>query len=344
MPDEDAEEDGENEEDGLTVDAEMENFYDDLKAARGFKKGGRVGRRGGRRAVGEQNLSFEVKRLMGDANQAYVKNDADIAFATVKKIIQIEPGVYPAWKMLGEIFKERGDDRRCLLAWLTACHAHPRDTDMWLSCARMSLEQLGPNGENYRDQALYCFSRAISSSPANIDAIYDRSLLYRELGQLNKAAEGFAQLNKLVPNDMSVLRDIATVYIELDRIPEAIELYQRSVEFFKSNGNPEMKFGWSELNILIELYCLAKMWEEAIHVLRNLARWLYGRAEEDYWDRITGDDREWDADPTRRNLVHDFENGLFAPETYSLPTELRVKLGVCRLKLGNKPEAMVCCF
>lgn len=326
-------------------DDEMEEFHHNLKAAHGFKKGQKRGgiggnRGGGRRAVGDENLSFEVKSLMGEANQAFAFNQLDKAMALVKKVIQIEAGVYSAWKILGEIFKEKQEYHKCLLAWLTAAHAKPKDWELWLMCAKMSLDQYGPDKQNYRDQAIYCYNRAIRANPDNIDAIYDRSLLYKEIGQLNKAAEGFGALNRLLPHDMAILRQIAILYMELDKIPEAIEYYMRSLEFFKTTGNPEKAFNWSELNILVELHMMASQWSDAIKTLKHVGRWLGGRAEEKYWDKQT-DDREWDSNDARRKSVREYVPARFDPGTYNLPLELRVKLGVCRLKLGEKKEAMI---
>lgn len=322
----------------------MELFHHDLKAAQGFKKPFRKNpngnRGGGRRGVGEENYSFEVKSLMGEANQAFAFGNIEKAMDLVKKVIQIEAGVYSAWKILGEIFKERGENHKCLLAWLTACHAKPKDWELWLMCAKMSLDQFGQDKQNYQDQAIYCYNRAIRANPDNIDAIYDRSLLYKEMGQLRKAVDGFLMLNHLLPNDMAVLREIAALYIELGKVPEAIGFYERSVDFFKATGNKERAFGWSELNILVELYMMNKDWDKAITTLRTLARWLYGRAEEKYWDSFKND-CEWDIQESRKKQAREYVPSRFPDESYILPLELRVKLGICRLRTGDAKEAMV---
>ncbi|CCX13579.1 Similar to Transcription factor tau subunit sfc4; acc. no. O74458 [Pyronema omphalodes CBS 100304] len=315
-------------EDANVIDQqEMAEFHTNLKAAQGFKKGLKRDRKGGRRAIGEEPLSFEVQTLMGDANGAYGNGDLDKALEIIQKVIRIDGNVYTAWKLLGEIFKEKGEAHKCLLAYMTAAHAMPKDWELWLVCAKMSLEQYGPDRNNYRDQAIYCFSQAIRANRDNIDAIYDRAILYKEKGDMIKAAEGFRTLHRLLPNDMTILRDIASLFIEIRQIPEAIEYYNRSIEFFVSTGNPDKLFGWSELNILVELYMMNEDWKGAIKTLRRVGRWLCGRSQETFWDK-TDDDREWDADNT-------------LPETYSLPTELRVKLGVCRLKTGKRGEAIL---
>jgi general transcription factor 3C polypeptide 3 (transcription factor C subunit 4) len=326
---------------GAVNDNEMEMFHHDLKAAQGFKKGNRRihGNRGSRRGFGGENYSFEVKSLMGEVNQAYAFGQLDRAFSLVSKVIQIEARVYSAWKIMGEIFKEKGEVHKCLLAWLTAAHAKPNDWELWLMCAKMSLDQYGPDRMNYRDQAIYCYNRTIRANPDNIDAIYDRSLLLKEMGQLDKAAEGFLVLHRLLPNDMAILREIATLFIELQRIPEAIEYYTKNVNFFKATGNQKSDFGWSELNILVELYMMNQQWEGAISTLKNTSRWLCGRVEEKYWEGVE-DDREWDATDRRRRTIREFISARFEQEAYVLPLELRIKLGVCRMKTGNKAEAM----
>lgn len=324
---------------------EMEDFHHALKAAHGFKKGlkARRGKDGRpiRRARGEVVLSFEVRNLLGDANQAFAVGDLDRAFSVLKHIIHIEPTAHSAWKTLGEVFKERGDVHKCLLAWLTAAHIMPRDWELWHTCAKMSLAQYGPDKKNYRDQAVYCYRRAISANPDGIDLIYERSVLLKDMGQLNKAADGFAILNRLLPNDPPILREMAAVYIEMERIQDAIDLYTASVNFFKSTGNKKMAFDWSMLNILVELYMMQKRWKEAIATIKNIGRWLSGRASESYWEKWTDDDREWDTGPERRVHVPQYKRYKFKPETYTLPIELRVKLGICRLKLGNPTEALV---
>ncbi|KAL7270567.1 transcription factor TFIIIC subunit tfc4 [Rhizina undulata] len=324
---------------------EMDEFHSDLKAAHGFKKAkSSTGNRGGgRRPLGsDDNLSFEVKALMGEANHMFASGDLDKTMTLVKRVIQIDAGVYSAWKILGEIFNERGDEHKCLLAWLTAAHVRPMDWELWLMCAKMSLEQYGPDKQSYRDQAIYCYSRAIAIKGDNIDAIFDRSLLLKETGQLGKAAEGFVMLNRLLPHDMTVLKELAMLYIDLGRVPEAIQYYTNSVEYFKISGNPDMAFGWSELNILVELHFIDKQWAKAIQTIKSLSRWLYGRSQEKYWDKVTADDREWDTDDRPRKCqVKDFKAGEYHKETYTLPLELRVKLGLCRLKLGEEKEALM---
>ena len=211
----------------------------------------------------------------------------------------------------------------------------------------MSLDRYGPRRLNYRDQAIYCFNRAIRANPDHIDAIYDRSLLLKEAGQLHKAVDGFAALHRLLPNDTSILREMAALLTELGRLPDAIAHYACSAAYFMSAGNPDRAFGWSELNIFVELHMVGRRWADAIATLKRIARWLYGRADESFWDcnrdrdRAPGDDdREWDPTNERPKELRENVPLRFDHDTYTLPLELRVKLGVCRVKLGHRDEAL----
>lgn len=311
----------------------MADFHQVLRAAHGFKKA--KGR--GRRSNNERTYSHEVRMLMSEANQKYVQNDLPAAQNIVEQIIRIDGGVYPAWKMLGEIHKEKGDEKKCFMSWFTAAHCKPKDYHLWIECARMSIDQEGPN-----ETAVYCYNRALRASPDDISIMYEKAVLYKQMGQLNKAADGYAQLVKALPNDMSVLKEIAQLYTLLHRIPDAIEFYQDSIQHYRRVGLGSEGFGWSDLNILVELYMLERKWHEAISETKSIGRWLWGRANDMYWDQIQGDDKEWDEfDDSRKVVVREYVPGSHPDSSYVMPIELRVKLGVCRLKLSHAEEAMV---
>ncbi|RPB21692.1 TPR-like protein [Terfezia boudieri ATCC MYA-4762] len=311
----------------------MADFHQYLRAAHGFKKA--KGR--GRRAKDEATYSHDIRMLISEANQKYVQMDLSAAQTIVEQIIRMDGGIYPAWKMLGEIHKEKGDEKKCFMSWFTAAHCKPKDFHLWLECARMSIDQEGPN-----ETAIYCYNRALRTNPDDISIMYDKAVLYKQMGRLDKAADGFAQLVKALPNDMSVLKEIAQIYTQLHKIPDAITFYENSIQHYKRIGlGSQGGFGWSDLNILVELYMLEKNWHKAIFETKSIGRWLWGRADEIFWDQIQGDDKEWDEfDDSRKVVVREYVPGKYLDSSYVMPIELRVKLGVCRLKLKHVEEAL----
>ena len=77
--------------------------------------------------------------------------------------------------------------------------------------------------------------------------------------------------------------------------------------------------------------------EEALLTIRRGQRWLQGRKAERHWDGFE-DDREYDPPGTQRE---DMEEDGEGPEGFSLDTNLRHRLALVRLRLGNDDEAMV---
>ncbi|RPA78449.1 TPR-like protein [Ascobolus immersus RN42] len=321
-------------EDDELFNEDMGEFLNDLRAAHGYK---RKGRGKGTRNT-EHQLAPEVRIMMGECNQEFASGNLEEAKRLVEKIVHSDPGVFGAWKILGEIYKERGDEKRCLQSWIMAAYARPKEWELWVDCAKMSIEFYGPG-----EQALQCYTRALQSQPDNTEIIFDRAMLFREMGLRNRAIDAFLNLLNKTPHDFRVLRELGKVLIEQGRLQDAIKYYLDSIDFYQRNGNVgDGSFGWSDLNILVEMYALAADWGTAISKTKSLGRWLYGRQQEVYWDTITDDDREWDKDDLpRRVMVAQFRHGRYPEQTYELPLELRVKLGICRLKLNHKEEAFM---
>ncbi|KAK9457719.1 hypothetical protein V1511DRAFT_185502 [Dipodascopsis uninucleata] len=333
-----------------------EVFINDLRGAAGFRSGSgidkgyvkyRSGRRGkknrGRVARREQEPSEEVKMLLGLANQAYALSDLDEAERLLAEVIRIDNHVYAAWKTLGEIHKQRGDIPKCLLAWISAGHLRLKDAELWAICGRLSRE-IG-----MVDQALYCYNRAILADGTNIECIFERGLVFKEMGNLGKALEAFRKLHDLVPEDMTVVRELASVYVQQRNIPAAAKLYEDilsecqvaddiTTEDIPRNASDTLRhnvkspasrdqFGWSELNILAELYGAQKEWTKAIRLMKYVARWLTFRSDKLLLGNTTNDDDDDDDD--------DDEYDPSVPAGRDLPLDLRAKLAIYRLKLNN---------
>src|SRR5690606_31859158 len=108
----------------------------------------------------------ECRILMGQCNQEFAAGNLEEAKKLVEKIVHLDPGVFSAWKILGEIYKEKGDDKRCLQSWIMAAYAKPKEWELWIECAKMSMDFYGPG-----EQALQCYTRALQAQPENTDII-----------------------------------------------------------------------------------------------------------------------------------------------------------------------------
>lgn len=315
------------------MNEDMDGFLQDLRAAQGYKTKSKG--KTGRKALGEAPLTPELRALMGQVNQAYVQRDLETCRTLILQVVQKDPGIYSAWKILGEIFFEKGDNKRCLQCWIMAAMSKPRETQLWLDCAKMSRDIYGPG-----EQVVLCLSKALKYNKGHVEAMFERALCYKDMGWNGKSLDAFKAILKIRPNDFMVLGAMGKVLQRVGKANEAIKMFLEALNVYMAAGTRQ-GFGWSDLNLLVELYMSIKDWKQAVFAARNYARWLYLRDAETYWDEVEKDDREYDANDKRRSQIKHYQPGKFSPVTYTLPLEIRVNLGVCRMKLGNKDEAIV---
>lgn len=280
-----------------------------------------------------RELDPEVRSFISQANEAFVKNDYQLSMDLYLKVIQKDPKNFEAYKSIGEINKLQGNLNNCCSSWLIAAELRPWDTEFWGDVADLSLE-LG-----HKDQAIYCYTKAITSNISkSADYILQRSILYKEKKSFGRALEGFQKLRSVYPNNSEIIKHLASVYSEQKRLNDAINLYMRTLDY---NINPNLsskqlypKFGWPELNILLELYIQQHSWRVGIKVIKLVARWLQDRQDETWWDDVD-DDSEFD-DRRIKILAQKFiKNG----KHYDLPIDIRYKIGYFRLCLEQKLEA-----
>jgi general transcription factor 3C polypeptide 3 (transcription factor C subunit 4) len=332
-----------------TLQEDVANFQEGIRGEAVGRDGRRRGRkgglhqrgRGGRRRGGKAAESRpEIKILQTEANEAYVDRDYDKAIALLERLIKTNGEIYGAYTTLGEIHRERGNRQKSLTAFISAAHLKPNDAALWLKCASLALELSETDRAKYLSSAVYMFTNAIAADPGDFKSMFERASLYRELGHHGRAATAYEQMLRKLPHDTTVLRHLARVYIDLKQIGKAKQLYKESVAYYSSGGGllEEEGFSWSDVNIYMELFGHSGEYGDGIRELKSLARWMLGRAEETYWDGIQNDDREWDSDDfPRRIKVDGFIPGDFPRISYGdgLPLELRVKLGLYRLKMDK---------
>lgn len=347
--------DSSEEEDDETPDDEDD---DDSTAARrrrrrrgGGRFSGRYGARGGRGIKRGPRKPIEpgpeFKMYHSAATEAFIDGDLDRATHLVMRAIQANPEMFTAHSLLSEIFLAKGQKDKALAALWNGAHTRPKVPSVWLKVARLILERAGEDRKGALNDVIYCYSRVIDISPKNFNVRYQRAAVYRELGYNGRAAAEYERILKDQPNSVRALRHIAEIFIDLNDVPRAIDHWSESVEYYTSR-DPETvpDFSWSDVNIYAELFGYVGRHEEGLHALKLVARWLLGRKDDQFWDNFEDDDREWDPEDSPRRIKTDgFIPGQWPRDSYGLglPLELRIKMGLFRLKMGEKhfSEALV---
>ncbi|KAB8262030.1 hypothetical protein BDV32DRAFT_157729 [Aspergillus pseudonomiae] len=306
-------------------------------------RGGKGIKRGPRKPL---EPSPEFKILHSEATSAFIDGEYDRAIELVKQAIQINPEMFAAHSLLSEIWLAQGHKDKALTALFSGAHTRPKDPTVWAKVARMILERAGEDRQSTLNDVVYCYSRVIDINPKNYNVRFQRAAIYRELGYNGRAATEYERILKDLPHNARALRHIAEIYIDLNDVQRAVDHWADSVEYFLSLDPEEApEFSWSDVNIYAELYGYLNQPEKGLWALKTLSRWLLGRKNDTMWEKFDEDDREWDASDSPRRIKADgYEPGRWPRDSYGLglPLELRIKLGLFRLRMGyqHKDEAL----
>ncbi|KAL7626946.1 transcription factor TFIIIC subunit tfc4 [Parahypoxylon ruwenzoriense] len=315
-------------------------------------RGGRAGRKRGPRKAAEP--TGDIKYRLNMASNAYMDGNLDEAIEFVEDAIRINAETYRAWVLLASFLQEKGDKKGHFTARVYAAHLQPKVIDGWLQCAEIGIglrDEFPEEADEFLEQSVFCYSSALRADTNHRPARHGRAALYFEMGRVRPAAKDYAFLAERCIFDVYALRGLAEMSVLLadtgksqfeGRPGEAIEAYRRCIAYFRKNGfDSRYPFDWQDVKIFVELLAYVGRVKEAIHELRSLSRWLLARPDEVFWDN-QDDDREWDVGNIRRTSVADYRDGKHPASSYGsgLPLELRTKLAVYRLKIGQEDEAM----
>lgn len=190
-------------------------------------------------------------------------------------------------------------------------------------------------------QAIYCFSKALRLDPTDVDALWDRSFLHKQLGRSADAISGFSNILELMPHHYKVINELAQLYRVQGKTKEAIQMYEDAFVYHANNMDEESddedmdeeneftdKLGYSEINMLSELYLILNDYRKALDTIKNGIRQIQRRQEETWWlDHVDDDNEYLEKDDARTDF----------------PIELRVRMGVCRVYLNQVRLGTVSC-
>ncbi|PCH42829.1 TPR-like protein [Wolfiporia cocos MD-104 SS10] len=318
------------------IEEKEDEFRDDLRAASGV---GRTRRKRGRRSG--PVLSQQVRALIGEGNQAYVDNDIPETIRIMQEVIRIEPRAASAWSVLAQCCDDLNEKSKALQLRVMAAHLH-HDPEEWERLAKQSL-QLGSN-----QQALYCYGKIYSLDPTNVNALWDRATLAKEIGELKIARSTLLAMLKRLPHNLTVLDELRPILIELSDLALCANLFADAFAHYQDTfptgigydpdadcDVPGGGFELIQILILADLQNTLAQYEKAIHTIRRGCRWLQGRAHQKFWD-VCEDDREYDVVEGGRNAVGEVQPGM-----YPLDVNARHRLAVARIKLGDIDEGRI---
>ncbi|GAA5850743.1 hypothetical protein JCM8547_009077 [Rhodosporidiobolus lusitaniae] len=323
---------------------ELDGFDPDLLNDMSVGIKGRKKKRGGkgRRAAADVEPSPEVKRLLGQANQAYSEGRLIEAIELLSEVVRIDPIIRASWYTLATIYEELEEKEKAVQCKIVATHlmGAKQAAGDWVQLGRESRD-LG-----LLHQAIYCFTQAVKANKEDVDAMWDRAILLKLSGATGMAIRAFLALLSLLPHDPGVLREVAPLLHSTHQFAQATTLLLSAFAFYRStvplvtSSTIDLlnTYGYADLETLTDFLLEKKDYAETVRVIRQGVRWLQGRERETGWDAME-DDREYDeVRKTREGWEK--ANTYFEEEgTYELDVRLRCRLGLARLGMGRVQEA-----
>jgi general transcription factor 3C polypeptide 3 (transcription factor C subunit 4) len=197
-------------------------------------------------------------------------------------------------------------------------------------------------------QALYCYRKACTLDPGDVNAQWDRASLSKEIGDLRTARTAFLAILKQYQHDINALEELRPILVELSDMSRGIQLYQEAFEYYQETnpsgtsrdvtGTDVLGSGFGDMQIIVlaDFYNSVVDPERAVTTIRRGARWLQGRSEQRHWDNEV-DDREFDVEGYARGQ----QKSTAPAVSYPLDINFRHRLAVARLMLGDHEEGKV---
>lgn len=290
----------------------------------------------------------EFNDLQRKATQAFLNAEYDQALEYAKAAVQVNSEVFMAHKMIDNILRAQGDERGAIIALSVGANTK-RDPELWGEIGRRILE-LEDRTEKDVEWAKDCFSKASKTRLAGgdgYDARVGKLQLHEELEEWDQARIECRNIAKKWPEELDmVLKHARYCFRTHDSYDweRARELYEKAFEAYADSDmlGEDVDEQWTHLNVYLDILLRLGMYHEGIRQLRRLARWFLGRKDDAFWDDFI-DDREFDSTHERRMHVWQFQQSHISQDNSQygdgLPLELRIKLGLLRVRMRQSDEA-----
>ncbi|KAH1075125.1 hypothetical protein J1N35_027453 [Gossypium stocksii] len=241
----------------------MDEIMQTLNCGRRRKSSKKRGRRKGR----GNKLSPQIQRIVGDATLHYGNGRFKEAISVLKEGVQLEPKFPHLYHMLGLSYKALGDNKRAFQFYIIAGLLKPKDPDLWKLLFTWSIEQ-----ENV-SLTCHCLSKAIMADPTDTSLRYLQASLYDELGDYQKAAESYEQIQQISPDNVEALKSGAKLYQKCGQIERSFAILERYLEGHQDEAD------LSVINLLVSMLMQNNAYERALQQIEQAHAIYYSGKE-----------------------------------------------------------------
>ncbi|EDR05755.1 uncharacterized protein LACBIDRAFT_329308 [Laccaria bicolor S238N-H82] len=165
-----------------------------------------------RKLKGNQQVVFGCQCIALSSPQAYLHGGRSALVTEYGNIFteSITTPLRLAWSVLVQCYENMEQGQKALQLRIMAAHLrHDADDHEW--------DQLA------------------SLDPTNVDALWDRASLAKEVGDFRTARNAFIAILKRFPHNLTVLRELHTILGELTELPTCANLLQAAFKHYQPN-------------------------------------------------------------------------------------------------------------
>ncbi len=202
----------------------------------------------------------------------YINNDFEAALIAFEKTIELNSKVYPAYYNIGVIYKQKNDYHKAIEYMLQSVLINQKYTKAYIDLASLYLKIGEKNnakklyqkvlkydednthvnhhlGKIYLQeinikQSCYHLEKALKNDPQNIHILFDLVKVKDLLGEYEQALELCILLEDILPDDASILYNIAHILKKLCRLNEALPYYKKALKVNPDHENAH--YGYSQ--------------------------------------------------------------------------------------------------
>ncbi|WWC86899.1 uncharacterized protein L201_001778 [Kwoniella dendrophila CBS 6074] len=289
--------------------------------------------------------SHEVTRLLGQANFHNLNEEFHEAIEIYLEVIRHDPYISAAWASLASCYIDLGDVEKARQMRFLGAHID-NDEETWKELA-YQFKQTGQ-----QDQCVYCLRKALKFNPSASELLFDLGIIYVAQRQRTRASDVFKKLVKTeyFARHFDIIMEFHQVMIDTNQRHVIVQIMREAFDwhfkmFQSSNDHSRIDLvGPNTLTIeriieLVDDLLVLDDLDQALEIVRRGQRWLQGRKLQKNWDNFDKDDREFDPPQTSRYNPETKE--MEENEGFELHVQLRHRLALIRLRLGDNEEAMI---
>ncbi|KAF3005162.1 transcription factor TFIIIC subunit tfc4 [Curvularia kusanoi] len=314
---------------------------------RGKKNPGRPAGKRGPRPIADPGPEF--KALQRSANERFIAQDYKAALEYGQKAVQLNPEIFDAHNIVAESYAAMGEELKSIESLIIGAPTK-RDPELWHLIIERVKKLDTTAHPTYTEEVktavvLQCLKSIIALDVTNYEARSLKLEIEARLGHVSKCVNLGTKMLKTLREqkedpDTEVLKIMAMMGTSTPKqtrrhLAKIIDEFDQAIEVYTGpTRHPETsELDWELINIYLDLLDRSGNHDYALKRLKDLSRWKQGRRNETYWDEQK-DDREFDIeDVPRRVEVFDFKRkSKSAKYGESLPLEIRVKMGLFRLR------------